>query len=123
MWSVLLSHDSSTRWILAAFLQSSYVSASDYLVQAAFQAATRFYSGKVPSLNRAKPLAKRSKRTEGVGEKQRKMKTALTCAALATMISFTSAWLLARFSMAALLLFMPSTARSPQVKESERSCA
>ncbi len=52
------------------------------------------------------------------------MKTALTCAVLATMISFSSAWLLARLSMAAVLLCMPRVAaRSTFTKGSDRPCA
>jgi hypothetical protein len=35
------------------------------------------------------------------------MTTALTCATLATLVSFTAAWLLARFSIGALMLCLP----------------
>ncbi|MDE3136137.1 MAG: hypothetical protein KGL59_06165 [Acidobacteriota bacterium] len=52
------------------------------------------------------------------------MKTTMICAVLATMISFSSAWLLARLSMAAVLLCMPRGA-TPSVlaKRSDRRCA
>lgn len=52
------------------------------------------------------------------------MKTALTCAALATLLSFSSAWLLARLSMAALLLCLPrGQARTAGAERSRRPCA
>ena len=52
------------------------------------------------------------------------MKTALTCAVLATMISFSTGWLFARLSVAALLLCMPrGAARSTFAKGSDWPCA
>jgi len=52
------------------------------------------------------------------------MSTELTCAVLATILSFTSAWLLARLMMAALLLCMPrGTSDSYFAKGSGRPCA
>jgi hypothetical protein len=51
------------------------------------------------------------------------MKTTLICVVLAPMISFTSAWLLARLSMAAVLLCMPRVAiRSTSLNGSGRPC-
>lgn len=52
------------------------------------------------------------------------MSTELTCAVLATILSFSSAWLLARLMMAALLLCMPRGASgSTLAKGSGRPCA
>jgi hypothetical protein len=52
------------------------------------------------------------------------MKTTLICTVAATMISFSSAWLLARLSMAAVLLCLPRGAASPTfAKRSEGPCA
>jgi hypothetical protein len=56
--------------------------------------------------------------------KEAAMKTTMICAVLATMISFSSAWLLARLSMAAVLLCMPrGAAPSTLAKGSDRRCA
>jgi hypothetical protein len=52
------------------------------------------------------------------------MNTTLICAVVATMISFSSAWLLARLSMAAVLLCMPRVAASSTLaRRSDRPCA
>jgi hypothetical protein len=52
------------------------------------------------------------------------MTTALTCATLAILISFSAGWLLARLSMAALLVCMPhgGAARAPLGERSEKPC-
>ena len=52
------------------------------------------------------------------------MNTTLICAVVATMISFSSAWLLARFSVAALLLCMPRASVRPVLADGgKRPCA
>jgi hypothetical protein len=52
------------------------------------------------------------------------MTTALTCATLAILISFSAGWLLARLSMAALLVCMPrdGAARPRLAERSEQPC-